>query len=96
MNCCGKKRQALASAFSTANRTVNEGDGKAAPEPAVSDHTPTTAVFRYSGASALEISGIFGRRLYKFSAAVPELVVMAEDVAIMRGYSELIELKRQR
>jgi hypothetical protein len=41
----------------------------------------------------LEVDGIFGRRLYKFSKEMPELMIMAEDVAIMRGYPQLIELK---
>jgi len=50
--------------------------------------------FRYTGSSYLEVEGVFRHRLYKFSKRTPELVIMAEDVTVMRAYPELIELKR--
>jgi len=91
MSCCGKKRQAIASSISAPENTINGEDGEGSM---VSNGSRTTAKFRYTGSSYLEVDGIFGHRVYKFSKRAPELVIMADDVAIMRGYPELVELKR--
>jgi hypothetical protein len=96
MNCCGKKRQALTSSFSDPPKTINESQGEDSTVSVESNGSRTTALFRYTGRSSLEVDGIFRHRVYKFSKGIPELVIMAEDVAVMRGYPELIELKDER
>lgn len=95
MNCCGKKRQALAASWTPRNQETNESAGKGSTSPVESNDRQTTARFRYTGSGSLEVDSIFGRRVYRFSAGVPELGIVPEDVAVMRGYSELIELKQK-
>jgi len=59
-----------------------------------SDAAQTSARFRYAGITSLEVAGMLNRRVYRFSTGNPELTVLAEDVPIMRGYAELVELKK--
>jgi len=80
------------SVFASENiQTGEDGEGSL-----VSNGSRTTAIFRYTGTSDLEVEGVFGHRVYKFSKRAPELVIMADDVALMRGYPELVELKRSK
>jgi hypothetical protein len=91
MGCCGQKRQALNYSSGTLqNESAN--DEKYLIESSISQQS---AVFRYTGNQSLTVKGISGNNKYYFSAAIPELLVQAEDTALMRGYSELIELKKQ-
>lgn len=93
MSCCGKKRQALNSLSSAPTKKVGEG-GDEGPIPfARSNAAQTSARFRYIGITSLEVEGMLNRRVYRFSRGTPELTVLSEDVAIMRGYSELVELR---
>lgn len=94
MSCCGKKRQEITSSYSGAGRARSQ---RLVEEPIVSlapQRSRVAATFRYTGSSYLEVEGIFRHRLYRFSKATPEVVIMAEDVTVMRAYPELIELKR--
>ena len=91
MNCCGKKRQALTASSA---QIINEKGGEQSTPPAGPNGSQNTAIFHYTGSSSLEVSGLFNRRIYKFSTAMPDLVILPEDAAILRGYPELIELKR--
>jgi len=93
MGCCGKRRQALASSFNDLQTTLSPVDDA---RPNASVQVDGTAMFRYTGNSSLEVEGIFGHRAYKFSRKDQELLIAAEDVALLRGYSDLIELKRPR
>jgi hypothetical protein len=94
MSCCGKKRQAMLSSSSAPAKKTSEREEERL-DPFVESNSPqTTAIFRYTGSSSLEVDGIFKRRVYKFSRRMPELTVLAEDVSIMRGYNELIELRK--
>ena len=94
MSCCGKKRQALNSLTSAPTKKVGEG-GDERPIPfARSNAAQTSAArFRYTGITSLEVEGMLNRRVYRFSRGTPELTVLTEDVAIMRGYRELVELR---
>jgi len=94
MSCCGKKRQAISSWPSGSSTETDERESEGSILSVESNGSRETTVFRYTGSSSVEVDGIFGRRVYKFSKGMPELVIMAEDVALMRGYPELIELKR--
>lgn len=93
MNCCGKKRQAMTSMPSALATVTSEPEAEGSSLSAVQNASPTTGVFRYTGSSSLEVEGLFGRRVYRFSKETPELVIVPGDAAIMRGYHELIELK---
>ncbi|HXD31815.1 MAG TPA: hypothetical protein VN643_11900 [Pyrinomonadaceae bacterium] len=55
---------------------------------------PAAARFRYTGAGSLVVDGLFARNTYRFSAAARELMILGEDIAIMRGHPELIELRK--
>ena len=93
MSCCGQKRQAFRSSDSVAQRIRNEEEGDASTAYLESDHPRAAAIFRYTGSSYLRAEGILRQRVYEFSARTPELVIMPEDVAVMRAYPELVELK---
>ena len=91
MNCCGKKRQELHS--SNVNPRLQHADN-ARVTIGESDHlSQNIATFRYIGNQSLRIKSVFDHRVYNFSVYEPELTVMAEDVAMMRGYSDLVEMK---
>ena len=94
MSCCGRKRQALNSLSSAPTKKVDDGGGEVPMPVGRSDVAQTSVRFRYNGISALEVAGMLNRRVYRFSKGNPELTVLAEDLAIMRGYSELLELKK--
>ena len=53
-----------------------------------------SAVFRYTGNQSLSVKSISGNQKYYFSVDTRELLVCVEDRAVMRGYSELTELKK--
>src|SRR5258706_14581547 len=91
MSCCGKRRQSL-NFFPAINQakvpeeksestTINESK-------AISD-----SVFRYTGNESLEVKGMFGGKRYLFSVAQPQLSVLPEDTPMMRGFTELVEMK---
>ena len=90
MGCCGQKRQALN--YSGSNDLQNESvnDEANINESFISQQS---AVFRYTGNQSISVKSISGNKKYYFSAAMPDLLVQAEDTALMRGYSELIELR---
>jgi hypothetical protein len=92
MNCCGSKRQALQSSSFT---SVPGRHGVPAQQSnaVVTNAPPSTAKFRYTGDTSLHVEGRFNRRVYKFSRESPELAVLAEDAAILRGYFDLVELR---
>ena len=93
MSCCGKKRQGLNSFSSEPNKRVGM-DGTETPISAGrSTAAKTGARFRYTGIGSLEVEGTLSRRVYRFSMETPELMVVAEDVAVLSGYSELVEMK---
>ena len=94
MSCCGKKRQEMTSSYSVADRTRSQKNDAQAIGSLEPHGSPISATFRYTGSSYLEVEGIFRHRLYRFSQRMPEVVIMAEDVTVMRAYPELIELKR--
>lgn len=87
MSCCGQKRRALAFTDSEAEQELMDD------ETGGSKNAPST--FRYTGDAGLVINGLFGRNVYKFSTAARELMIVPEDVAIMRAHPELTELKSQ-
>jgi hypothetical protein len=93
MSCCGKKRQALNSLSSGPTKKVDEGGGEGPIPLGRSNATQASARFRYTGITSLEVEGVLNHRVYSFSTRTPELTVLTEDVAIMRGYRELVELK---
>ena len=93
MSCCEKKRQGLNSLSSGPSKKVGV-DGEEAPvSVGGSAAAQTGARFRYTGIGSLEVDGTLSRRVYRFSTGTPELMVVAEDVAVLRGYSELVEVK---
>jgi len=89
MGCCGKRRQALVSSFADTQASVKQIDDT---PPSNLVQSNSTAVFRYTGESSIEVEGVFRRQVYRFSRENPELTIAAEDVALLRGYSELVEL----
>jgi hypothetical protein len=93
MGCCGQKRQAILLSPTGLSTETNE---RVAEGAADSNGPRSKGLFRYTGSSSLEVEGIFGRRVYKFSKEMPEQMIMVEDVAIMRAYPQLIELKSVR
>ena len=90
MGCCGQKRQALA-------REELQIEENSAEESSVVGFgvrkRPAAAKFYYTGSGTLLVDGLFARNVYRFSSAVRELMIAAEDVSIVRGYPELTELK---
>jgi hypothetical protein len=91
MSCCGKKRESLAQFYAT---PVGETSDAYTPPIPRSGMTAGRAVFRYTGTGRLDIKGFLGRRIYSFTAASPQLTVAAEDAAMIRACSSLVEVKR--
>jgi hypothetical protein len=92
MSCCGKKRQALNASKSGAPRPDAIADTRRMH--ANNSASPQTGVeFRYTGNRSLDVKGVFNRRIYRFSVDNPECAASSEDVALLRGYSELMEIK---
>ncbi len=91
MSCCGKKRQELNS-FDVNPRLQYANTAKGY-NPENKSFLQNNVTFRYTGNRSLRVKSVFNHRVYDFSSSDTELIVMAEDVAMMRGYSELIELK---
>lgn len=83
MNCCGQKRQSLE--FTT-DTDVHETE----------NNLPTTdqkpVYFRYTGDNELQVKGVFNI-VYSFSAQKPKLLVHPDDISVMRGYANLVEVK---
>ena len=90
MSCCGQKRSALTQSSGSERESTMAADPGSLRMGFKSG--TKAATFRYTGANALEISGLFGRNLYRFSAEARELMVVPDDVAIMRAHPELIEI----
>jgi len=93
MGCCGKKRKALNYIYSTPSLSGISAQSKMA------SHKRTglfqaDAVFKYTGSRSLDIRGFSHKQSYHFSANAPEQKVNSEDVGLMRGYAELMEVKR--
>ncbi|NQX38289.1 hypothetical protein SAMN05421820_101303 [Pedobacter steynii] len=87
MNCCGQKRQSLQ--FTSANDTdVHEPETE--NNLITSDQKPV--YFRYTGNNELQVKGIFNIT-YTFSAHRPRVLVHPDDVSVMRGYPDLVELR---
>ena len=93
MSCCGQKRQASRNLNTGISHKENKGDKSQSKETPLSQQN---VVFRYLGNQSLSIKGISGNKTYHFSVKTPEILVFAEDVALMRGYSALTELKAQK
>ena len=91
MSCCGKKRESLNYTFEkpedrlTEPRTIDRNNFQKSE--------PGEKRFRYTGTQSLSIKSFSNRRKYHFSVESPIQVVLGEDVAMMRGYSELKELE---
>ncbi len=49
--------------------------------------------FRYTGEAAITIRGFGDKHTYYFSGHAPILTVATEDVAVMRAYVELKEVR---
>jgi len=93
MSCCGSKRQALYVPNLPAAGQDAVG-GERTSNRNTRNPVLTGTKFRYTGNQSLYVKGISNRRGYAFSASTPELMVSAEDAALLRGYPELIEVKR--
>jgi hypothetical protein len=96
MSCCGRKRQSLAASRSVLEQDSNSSAHEEFNDTVKSESPQTTTRFRYIGRGFLEVDGVFSRRMYRFSSGMPELLVVPEDVSVLRGYPELIELKQER
>ena len=93
MGCCGQKRQALGFSYSELQNAGHKEEQESIRFQ--SNGASTTTTFRYTCRSKLEVEGIFRQRVYKFSKRTPELAIMSEDVAVMRAYPDLVELKER-
>jgi hypothetical protein len=93
MSCCGKRRQELAASRYVPQQETNESSANGSTGGLELNVPQGNSKFRYTGSGSLEVDGVFSRRMYRFSTGVRELVVTPEDVSVMRGYAELVELK---
>jgi hypothetical protein len=87
MNCCGQKRQSLQ--FTSANDTdVHETETE--NNLGTSDQKPV--YFRYTGNKELQVKGVFNI-IYTFSAYRTKVLVHPDDVSVMRGHPDLVEVR---
>ncbi len=95
MSCCGKKRESLNMINArTITKTHPNFIRTNSARTRHADFIPSDAVFRYTGTNSLVIRGFSNQRLYHFTVGNPELSVFAEDVAVVRAYPELVEIKK--
>ncbi|WP_214225056.1 hypothetical protein [Pedobacter sp. B4-66] len=87
MNCCGQKRQDLQFTSAT-DASVHETEAE--NNLTTIDQRPV--YFRYTGNNELRVKGLFDIT-YTFSAQRRQLLVHSEDVSVIRGYSNLTEIK---
>ncbi len=87
MNCCGQKRQSIQ--FTSANDiSVNETES----ENNLTIREQKPVYFKYTSNNELQVKGLFDM-IYTFSEHRRQLLVHPDDVSVMRGYSDLIEVR---
>lgn len=90
MNCCGNKRNSLRF-IADNNPVMKHQSSQFIHNKETVNSSRENKLFRYTGTGSLEINSFLNRKVYQFSASNPNLIVFAEDVAMLRGYPELIE-----
>jgi hypothetical protein len=92
MGCCGKKRQNLTNTYAKASMVeTNTAPGRRVNRNNI---VGNNAVFKYTGSSSLDVKIPYNRHSYHFSSSAPEQTVAAEDAGMIRGYPELIEVRK--
>jgi hypothetical protein len=91
MSCCGNKRSSL--------RLIHEERllDKRQPAQMMNNREFVNTRqeqkwFRYTGSGNFVVKSFSSKKTYHFSVNTPELFIPGDDVAMMRGYSELVEI----
>ncbi len=92
MGCCGDKRRALSVSYSKPHTNGNDLGSQETVSPRKGT-THSDALFRYTGNGVLDVKVSFSKNTYHFTQSTRELAVSGEDVAMLRGYPELVEIK---
>jgi hypothetical protein len=91
MSCCGNKRQSL-NFFPAVNQASLQPESIIEIDFTGSNKEGET-LFLFTGKTLLEVTSLFGSQKYVFTEANPIVSVLPEDSALMRAYSDLVEIK---